>query len=41
MSKFISYIVEVLNHDASIESFIITKDRIENLLVRKGYKTKE
>ena len=41
MSQFISYIVEVFNHDASIESFIITKDRIENLLVRKGYKTKE
>ena len=41
MSKYISYIVEILNHDASIESIIDTKDRIENLLIRKGYKTVE
>ena len=38
MSKYISYIVEILNHDASIESIIDTKDRIANLLIRKGYK---
>ena len=39
MSKYISYIVEILNHDASIESIIDTKDRIKNLLIRKGYKS--
>ena len=41
MSKYISYIVEILNHDASIESIIDTEDRIKNLLVRKGYKTEK
>lgn len=39
MSKYISYIVEILNHDASIESIIDTKGRINRLLVRKGYRT--
>lgn len=38
MSKYISYIVEILNHDASIESIIDTKGRINRLLVRKGFR---
>lgn len=38
MSKYMSYIVEILNHDASIGPIIDTKERIDNLLKKKGYR---
>ncbi len=37
MSKYIAYIIEILNHDASIEPILDSKGRITKLLEEKGY----
>ena len=42
MSKYIAYLIDTLNHDLSVSSLLDPADRIENLLVEKGFKqTKE
>ncbi len=38
LSKYVSYIIDTLNHDLSVSSLLDPADRIENLLVSKGYK---
>lgn len=38
LSKYISYIVDTLNHDMSVSKLLDPKDRINNLLVSKGYR---
>ena len=38
MSKYISYIIDTLNHDMSVSTLLNPADRIENLLKKKGYK---
>ena len=41
MSKYISYIIDTLNHDMSVSHLLDPADRIKNLLVSKGYKSAE
>jgi len=38
MSKYISYIIDTLNHDMSISRLLTPADRIERLLVQRGYR---
>ncbi len=38
LSKYVSYIIDTLNHDLSVSGLLDPADRIENLLVSKGYK---
>ena len=38
MSKYISYIIDTLNHDMSVSHLLDPADRIRNLLISKGYK---
>jgi len=38
LSKYISYIMDNLNHDLSLSRLLNPADRIQNLLVEKGYK---
>lgn len=41
LSKYCSYIIDNLNHDNSVSKLLNPVDRINNLLIRKGYKTPE
>ena len=41
LSKYCSYIIDNLNHDNSVSKLLDPVDRINNLLIRKGYKTPE
>lgn len=42
LSKYVSLLIDTLNHDLSVSSLLDPADRIENLLVEKGFKqTKE
>ena len=41
MSKYLSYIIDTLNHDTSVSKLLDPKDRINNLLVKKGFRTAE
>jgi len=38
MSKYISYIIDTLNHDMSISRLLTPADRIDRLLVQRGYR---
>lgn len=38
MSKYLSYIIDTLNHDMSISDLLSPDKRIENLLIKKGLK---
>jgi len=38
MSKYISYIIDTLNHDMSISRLLNPADRIQRLLVQRGYR---
>ncbi len=38
MSKYVSYIIDTLNHDMSVSQLLNPADRIEALLRKKGYK---
>ncbi len=38
LSKYVSLLIDTLNHDLSVSSLLDPADRIENLLVEKGYK---
>ena len=38
LSKYVSYIIDTLNHDMSVSHLLNPADRIEALLRRKGYK---
>ena len=38
MSKYISYIIDTLNHDMSISRLLAPTDRIERLLVQRGFR---
>ena len=38
MSKYLSYIIDTLNHDMSVSKLLNPADRIDNLLRKKGYK---
>lgn len=38
LSKYVSYIIDTLNHDLSVSSLLDPADRIENLLISKGYR---
>ena len=38
LSKYVSLLIDTLNHDLSVSSLLDPADRIENLLVSKGYK---
>lgn len=38
LSKYVSYIIDTLNHDMSVSRLLEPADRIEALLRRKGYK---
>lgn len=38
MSKYLSYIIDTLNHDMSISDLLNPDDRIEKLLIRRGLK---
>lgn len=40
MSKYISYIIDTLNHDMSVSKLLNPADRIYNFLERKGYHLK-
>ncbi len=39
LSKYVSYIIDTLNHDLSVSGLLDPADRIETLLVSKGYKS--
>ena len=41
LSKYVSYIIDTLNHDMSVSHLLDPADRIKNLLVSKGYKSAE
>ena len=41
LSKYISYVIDTLNHDTSVSKLLDPKDRINNLLVKKGFRTAE
>ena len=41
MSKYCSYIIDTLNHDESISHLLDPKDRINNILVKYGFKKPE
>ena len=41
MSKYCSFIIDTLNHDPSVSKLLDPKDRINNLLVKKGFRTAE
>ncbi|MCR4564136.1 MAG: ribose-phosphate pyrophosphokinase [Clostridiales bacterium] len=41
MAKYISYIIDTLNHDMSLSELIDPADKIKNLLITKGYKKPE
>lgn len=41
LSKYVSYIIDTLNHDLSVSRLLEPKDRIKTLLVNKGYWTQE
>ena len=41
MSKYIAYLIDRLNYDNSISSLLNPVDRINNFLVKKGFKEKE
>ena len=38
MSKYVSYIIDTLNHDMSVSSLLDSSDRIKNMLIKKGLK---
>lgn len=38
MSKYLSYIIDTLNHDMSVSKLLNPADRIYALLERKGFK---
>ena len=38
MSKYISYLIDTLNHDMSLSKLLTPADRIERLLVERGYR---
>ena len=38
LSKYVSLLIDTLNHDLSVSSLLDPADRIENLLVEKGFK---
>lgn len=38
MTKYLSYIIDTLNHDMSVSKLLNPADRIDNLLRKKGYK---
>ncbi|MDR2753211.1 MAG: ribose-phosphate pyrophosphokinase [Oscillospiraceae bacterium] len=38
MSKYIAYLIDTLNHDMSISRLLTPSDRIQQLLVRKGFR---
>ncbi len=39
LSKYVSLLIDTLNHDLSVSSLLDPADRIENLLIEKGFKT--
>ena len=41
LSKYISYVIDTLNHDTSVSKLRDPKDRINKLLVDKGFRTAE
>lgn len=41
LSKYISYVIDTLNHDTSVSKLLDLKDRINNLLIKKGFRTAE
>ena len=41
LSKYISYVIDTLNHDTSVSKLLDPKDRINKLLVDKGFRTAE
>lgn len=41
VSKYISYIIDTLNHDLSVSGLLDSSKKIENLLIKKGLKAKE
>ena len=41
MSKYIAYLIDRLNYDNSISSLLNPVDRINNFLIKKGFKDKE
>ena len=41
MSKYMSYIIDTLNHDMSLSNLLDPADRIEALLIKKGYREKK
>ena len=41
LSKYCAYIIDNLNHDNSVSKLLDPVERIDNLLIRKGYKTPE
>jgi len=41
MSKYIAYLIDRLNYDNSISSLLNPVDRINNFLIKKGFKEKE
>ena len=41
LSKYISYVIDTLNHDTSVSKLLDPKDRINNLLIKKGFRTAE
>ena len=41
MSKYCSYIIDTLNHDESVSHLLDPKDRINNILIKYGYKKPE
>ncbi|MDR2526106.1 MAG: ribose-phosphate pyrophosphokinase [Oscillospiraceae bacterium] len=38
MSKYISYIIDTINHDMSLSGVLTPRDRIQHLLIEKGYR---
>lgn len=38
MSKYVSYIIDTLNHDMSVSHLLNPADKIDALLRKKGYK---
>ena len=38
LAKYVSYIIDTLNHDMSVSHLLNPADRIEALLRKKGYK---
>lgn len=41
LSKYCAYIIDNLNHDLSVSKLLDPVDRINNLLIKRGFKTPE